>query len=80
MRINAYKRRPAFSFTVIISAKNNFLVLVKPFITTALEYRAVLRLQKQFVCVATYFLVMSPYLRDFFDVIVYLIIMVITIV
>ena len=43
MRSDAFKRSLAFSFTVIISAENNFLLLLKPFITTALEYKAVLK-------------------------------------
>ena len=42
----------------------------------ALEYKAILKLWKQFVCVATHFLVMSPIHVTFFDVIVHLIIMV----
>ena len=44
MRNNTFKRRLTFSFTVVISAQNNFLLLVKPFITTALKYKAVLKL------------------------------------
>ena len=39
--------------------------LVKPFITTALEYKAILLKLQKIVCVATHFLVMSPYSRDF---------------
>ena len=35
----------------------------------ALKHTAVLKLQKQFVCIATHFLVTSPYSRDFVDVI-----------
>ena len=42
MCTNAFKRRLAFRF--MISAKNNFLPLLKPFITTALEYKAILKL------------------------------------
>ena len=64
MRNDAFKRRLAFSFTVIILAQNNFLLLVKPFITTVLEYKAILKLQK-IVCVAMHFLVISPYSCDF---------------
>ena len=41
---DAFKRRPAFGFTVTISTWNNFLLLIKPFNTTALEYKAVLKL------------------------------------
>ena len=62
MYSDAFKRRPAFSFTVIILASNNFLLLLKSFITKALEYKAVLK--KQFACVAMHFLVMSSYSRD----------------
>ena len=45
MHRDAFKRRLAFTFTVIILAQNNFLLLLKPFITTAVEYKAVLKLQ-----------------------------------
>ena len=45
-----------------------------------LKYKAILKLQKQFLCVAMHFLVMSPFHVTFFDVIVYLIKMVITVV
>ena len=44
MRSNAFKRTPGFNFTVTILAKNNFLLLLKLFITMALKYKAVLKL------------------------------------
>ena len=44
----------------------------------ALKYKTVLKLLKQFVCVAMHFLVMSSFHVTFFDGIVYLIKMVIT--
>ena len=44
MRSDAFKRRLTFSFTVIILAQNNFLLLLKPFITMALKYKAILKL------------------------------------
>ena len=44
----------------------------------ALEYKAVFKLQKQFVCIATHFLVMSPCIHvTFFDIIVYIVITVV---
>ena len=43
-RSDAIKRRSAFSFTVTNSAENNFLLLLKHFITTALEYKTILKL------------------------------------
>ena len=42
MHSNAFKRRLAFSFTVIISALNNFLLLLK---TKVLEYKPLLSLK-----------------------------------
>ena len=41
------------------------LLLIKLFITTALEYKVIVELLKQFVCCATHFLVMHPYSCDF---------------
>ena len=43
MRNDTFKRRPAFSLTVTISAQKYFLLLEKPFTTTALEYKAILQ-------------------------------------
>ena len=44
MHSDAFKRRHVFSFTVIILASNNFLLLLKRLITKALEYKAILKL------------------------------------
>ena len=41
MRGDAFKIRPAFSFIVKIL---DFILLLKPFITTALEYKLILKL------------------------------------
>ena len=43
MRSNAFGRRLAFSFTVIIL---DFLLLLKSFVTKALEYKVVLKFKK----------------------------------
>ena len=56
----SFKRRPPFSFTV-----TDLKLLSTAFITMVLEYKAVLKLQKQLVCVSTHFLVMSPCSCDF---------------
>ena len=50
MRSDAFKRRPVFSFTVTISTYNNFLLLLKSFITTALEYKAILKFKTTCMC------------------------------
>ena len=39
-RSEAFKTRVGFSFTVRVSPQNNFLLLLKRFITKALEYKA----------------------------------------
>ena len=43
MHSYAFKRRSAFSFAYIILAQNNFLLLLKSFITMALKYKGVLK-------------------------------------
>ena len=59
---DAFKRRLDFSYTVIISAlNNNFLLLLKSYITKALEYKGDLNFKNQlYVLLSMYFLVMSP--------------------
>ena len=59
MGCESYKRRLAYSVTVRISAQNNFILLLKSFITRVLEYKAILNRQTKFVCVAMCSLVMS---------------------
>ena len=46
MRSDTFKRRLAFSLTVLISAENNFLLLLKSYITMTLEYKAILKFKK----------------------------------
>ena len=50
--------------TVIISAKNNFVLLLKSVITNVLVYKAALNLKFKCVCIAMCSLVMSPFSRD----------------
>ena len=51
MHSDAFKRRLAFSFAVIILALNNFLLQLKGFITKALEYKAVLKFKNNlYIC------------------------------
>ena len=52
MHSDTFKRRLAFGFTVIVSAQNNFLLLFNIY---ALEYKAVLKFKRWFVCIATHF-------------------------
>ena len=40
MGCEAYKTRLAYSVTIRISAQNNFMLLLKHFITKVLEYKA----------------------------------------
>ena len=57
----AYKTRLANSVTIRILAQNNFMLLLKHFITEVLEYKAG---RIKFVCVAMCSLVMSLCSRD----------------
>ena len=59
-----FKRRLASCVTVIISALNNFVLLLKSVITNVLEYKAALNLKFKCVCVAMCSLVMSPFSHD----------------
>ena len=63
MRSNAFKRWPAFNVTVIILQLS---ITIKTFhyYSTRL-YKDVLKLHKHLACIATHFLVISPYSRDF---------------
>ena len=64
MGCEAYKTRLAYSVTIRISAQNNFMLLLKHFITKVLEYEAGLNRRIKFVCIAMCSLVMSLCSRD----------------
>ena len=55
----AYKTRLAYTVTIRILAQNNFIVLLKHFITKVLENKVDLNGRIKFVCVAMCSLVMS---------------------
>ena len=60
MRVaKGYKTRLAYSVTIRILAQNNFMILLKHFITKVLEYIAGLNGRIKFVCVAMCSSVMS---------------------
>ena len=69
MHNNTFKRRLAFSFTSHHSNNfglNNFLLLLKSFITKALEYNIKAVLMFKIICMrATRLIVMSPCSHDF---------------
>ena len=66
VRSDTFKRQPAFSFTVIKFWLKKLSTTIKTFYYYGtIEYKAVLKLYKQFACIATHSLVMSPYSRDF---------------
>ena len=58
------KTRLANSVTIRISAQNNYMLLLKHFITKVLKYKAGLKGRVKFACVAMCSLVMSLCLRD----------------
>ena len=60
----AYKTRLANCVTIRTSAQNNFMLLLKHFITEVLEFKVGLKGRIKFVCVAMCSLVMSLCSRD----------------
>ena len=64
MGCETYNTRLAYSVTIRISAQNNFILLLKHFITKVLEYKMGLKGRIKFVCVAMCSLVMSLCSRD----------------
>ena len=64
MGCKAYKTRLAYNVTIRISAQNNFIPLLKHFVTKVLEFKLGLNRRIKFVCVAMCSLVMNLCSRD----------------
>ena len=56
----------AYSVTIGILAQNNFLLLLKHFVTKVLEYKAGLNRRIKYVCIAMCSLVMSLCSRNLY--------------